>query len=185
MTTGLSVHGMEQEQITSLRPDNVTAVSDTQTMLNYLWQIPQELRHAIFLLFLESSLSYNFTCFQVLEGRTGIVFSVACSPDGKTVLTGSADTKAHLWYLEGAIISTFQGHTEPITLVLFSPNGKTVLTGSSDNTARLWDLKGNLIRTFQGHSKPMTSVTVSPDGKAILTGSNETRVGLWSLDGNV
>ncbi|MBA2307058.1 hypothetical protein H0W26_02910, partial [Candidatus Dependentiae bacterium] len=154
MTTGLSVHGMKQEQITSLRQDNVTAVSNTQTMLNYLWQIPQELRHAIFLLFLESSLSYNFICFQALAGHTGYVSSVAYSPDGNTVLTGSWDKTARLWDVTtGKQLHILEGHMKGVNSVAYSPDGTTLLTGSEDNTTCVWDVTtGKQLRILKGHT---------------------------------
>ncbi|MBA2306828.1 WD40 repeat domain-containing protein, partial [Candidatus Dependentiae bacterium] len=181
MTTGLSVHGMEQEQITCLRPDNVMAVSDTQTMLNYFWQLPQELRYAIFLLFLESSLSYNFTCFQVLEGHTDIVTSAAYSPDGNTVLTGSKDYTACLWdATTGKQLHLLTGHTDWVYSVAYSPDSKTVLTGSMDKTACLWDVTtGKQLHTLKGHTDMVQSVAYSPDGKTILTGSVDKTACLW------
>ena len=68
------------------------------------------------------------------------VYAVAFSPDGKTLLTGSADKTARLW--DAATGRPIGTPTEPpgrSLAVAFSPDGKTVLTGSYDNTARLWD----------------------------------------------
>ncbi|MDQ1350891.1 MAG: hypothetical protein QG657_1193, partial [Acidobacteriota bacterium] len=72
------------------------------------------------------------------KGHQDFVTSVAFSPDGKTILTGSEDNTARLWNLEGSTIWEFKGHQKPINSVAFSPDGKTILTGSSDTTARLW-----------------------------------------------
>ena len=70
----------------------------------------------------------------------GWVHSVAFSPDGRQVLTGSADKTARLWDAQtGQELRRFEGHTEPVFSVAFSPDGRQVLTGSRDKTARLWD----------------------------------------------
>ncbi len=73
---------MEIERVAPVKLDNLLSDEDTQTMLKYLWELPQEVRNIIFLLFLESSLSYNFTCFSILQEHTYYISLVAFSPDG-------------------------------------------------------------------------------------------------------
>src|ERR1700732_5116023 len=67
--------------------------------------------------------------------------SVAFSPDGARVLTGSADKTARLWdAATGKEIRGFTGHEDVVMSAAFSPHGARVLTGSQDETARLWDI---------------------------------------------
>ncbi len=57
--------------------------------------------------------------------------SVAFSPDGKTILTGSCDTTARLWdAATGRPLGRPMEHRAPVWSVAFSPDGKTILTGS-------------------------------------------------------
>jgi hypothetical protein len=73
-------------------------------------------------------------------GHTDQVVSVAFSPDGQTILTGSADHTARLWDVAtGEKIRVFTGHTSSVNSVDFSPDGHWILTGSDDNTARIWE----------------------------------------------
>ena len=86
--------------------------------------------------------------------HSSFVSSVAFSPDGSRVLSGSHDNTVKLWdATTGALLRTFKGHAQRISSVAFSPDGARVLSGSLDNTVKLWDAAtGALLRTFKGHS---------------------------------
>ena len=72
-------------------------------------------------------------------GHTAAVTSVAFSPDGTRVLTGSQDNTAKLWdAATGKEILSLPGHTQEVTSVSFSPDGRNVLTSSRDGTAIIW-----------------------------------------------
>jgi WD40 repeat protein len=111
------------------------------------------------------------------------VYSVAFSPDGKTIATGSSDNTLKLWSVDGRELQTFTGHSDRVLSVAFSPDGKTIVTGSGDKTVKLWSVDGRELQTFTGHSDRVLSVAFSPDGKTIATGSFDKTVKLWSVDG--
>jgi WD40 repeat protein len=70
------------------------------------------------------------------------VWSVAFSPDGKTLASGSYDNTIKLWRVsDGRLMKTLTGHGSSVLSVAFSPDGKTLASGSEDNTIKLWGVE--------------------------------------------
>jgi WD40 repeat protein len=113
----------------------------------------------------------------------GGIAAVAFSPDGKTVLTGSADQTVRFWDVAtGRPVGPRLTHRGTVTAVAFSRDGKTVLTGSLDKTARLWDAAtGQPLGPPLMHQGPVHDLAFSPDGKTILTGSADKTARLWHV----
>jgi tricorn protease-like protein len=75
----------------------------------------------------------------MLSGHTSGVVSLAFSPDGNTLASGSYDTTVRLWNVQtGKLRWKLKGHGSIARTVAFSPDGLTLATGSQDNTVNLW-----------------------------------------------
>jgi WD40 repeat protein len=118
-----------------------------------------------------------------LTGHAKLVFSVAYSPDGKTLASGSYDQTIKLWdFASGKEKATLKGHDLSISPLAFSPDGKTLASGSEDYTIKLWDLaSGKEKATLKGHDKPVRSLAFSPNGNALAEGSYDSAVRLWDV----
>ena len=81
----------------------------------------------------------NYPELATLTGHADTVWSVTMSPDGKTLISGSADKTIKLWDLATRReLATLTGHADPVWSVTVSPDGKTLASGSGDKTIRLY-----------------------------------------------
>ena len=112
------------------------------------------------------------------SGVSNDVFSVAFSPDRKTVASSSKES-VRLWNTQGEEqLRSVITHTAILGAV-FSPDGKTLASGNEDNTVRLWDAKsGKPLTTLIGHKGEVSHVAFSPDGKTLASMGDDT-VRLW------
>lgn len=131
-----------------------------------------------------SSPNGNLIC--TLSGHVDSVNTVAITPDGKFVVSGSSDHTVKKWDLNTATeVMTFRGHTSPVNAVAITPDGQKVVSGASDNTVRVWNLEtGAEILTFNGHDLPIVAVGVTLDGQKVVSASvaNINSIKVWDVE---
>ena len=118
---------------------------------------------------------------RTLRGHQKAVVAAAFDPEGKRLLTGSADMTAILWDpITGTALRTYQGHTGAVSSVAFSPDGKQILTGSADRTAMVWKIDSSeQIQTLKGHTREIMAVAYGPDGSTVATASADRTGAIW------
>ncbi len=118
-----------------------------------------------------------------LTGHSGYLSSVAVSPDGKMLASGSFDQTVKLWDVEtGQMLDTLTGHTKAVYSVAFSPDGKTLASASVDNTVILWDLATKEPKTT--FTARANCVAFCGDGKTLAASTMDGTVMLWDLAGS-
>jgi branched-chain amino acid transport system substrate-binding protein len=129
------------------------------------------------------SLKEKTECIDNRGVVTDAVSSIAFSPDGQTLATGSLDNDVRLWQLSDRTRKrTLEGHTNSVLSVAFNTNGQMLASGSWDNTVRLWRVSdGTLLNSLEGHTGSVKSVALSPNGQILASGSSDNTVRLWQV----
>lgn len=138
----------------------------------------------------------NGELLRTLRGHVWAVNSVAISPDGETVISGSFDSNIKIWNLKnGHLVHTLNGpadspfsmvqswfSSQSIFSIAISPDGTRLASGGSEQPIKIWNLKtGKQSNILAGHSDAVKSVAFSPDGKSLASGSRDGTIRIWDL----
>jgi WD40 repeat protein/serine/threonine protein kinase len=121
-----------------------------------------------------------------LPGHSAPVLSVAFSPDGRMLASGSHDHTIKLWDVTtGRVVRSLKGHTFRVEALAFSPDGNTLASGGGDTgEVMLWDVEdGTELRPLRRPKGRVATVRFSPNGKLLAVGNGRgIELWRWGLD---
>jgi WD40 repeat protein len=120
----------------------------------------------------------------VLTGSMGYIIGLAFTPDGRTLLSGSADGKVRVWDVaDRKERYRLDAHDGGQALAL-SHDGKTAAFATSRNVIRLWDVATGQERfpDNSGHDAGIQTLAFSPDGKQIVSADSGLEVRRWDVE---
>jgi WD40 repeat protein/serine/threonine protein kinase len=160
LSIGLDAGGHGQGHDLALTPDSTMIASANQDGTITLWDAAtgRELRR--------------------IGARGAAVFSLAFSPDGATIASGSQDV-VKLWETgTGRELRSLRGPAGRVVCVRFSPDGRRLAAGSRSSTieegrvgeGKLWEVAtGQELGSFQARYMGSIELVFSPDGQQVAT----------------
>jgi WD40 repeat protein len=111
---------------------------------------------------------------------TGIV-RASFSPNGRALVTASANGIAQVWDTETAHLLFNLKHDGPVSRVAFSPDGQSIATTSKDHTARVWGATDGRELVRLNHDAPVSEAAFSPDGRELVTACDDGTARIWDV----
>ena len=139
---------------------------------------------------LVSEASQNLEPIASIEtGASHGINTVAISPNGKMIASGSRDGMLKLWNLGNNTTATIPTAGRSLgknlygeNTVAFNPDGKTLASGNDDDTIEIWNIEtGQLSHTLKGHSAWISDLAFSSDGTTLISSSFDHTIKVWDL----
>lgn len=139
------------------------------------------------------------TLLESVAAHEGAIWSLQVHPEGRSVVSGSADKTAKFWdfkVVQEQVLGTTRTTprlklvqsrilkvSDDILSLRFSPDGKLLAVALLDNTVKVFFTDSlKLYLNLYGHKLPVLSMDISYDSKLIVTSSADKNIRIWGLD---
>lgn len=120
---------------------------------------------------------------RVWQAHSDLVWSLAFSPDSRTLVSGSFDGTLKLWNVESGALLWKANHQGEIVTVGFSPDGKLIASAGL-YSVKLWDVQHNTYVQSLPHAVAVRSIAWNPDKRLLASGDIEGTIRLWAVNGD-
>jgi tetratricopeptide (TPR) repeat protein/glucose/arabinose dehydrogenase len=127
----------------------------------------------------------------LLRGHRDGLTALAYSPDGRRLVSGSADGLVKVWGVASTTggvteyareIATLPANVGPVGWLDLAPGGKLLAVGGQARTLTVWDLAtSRAVAVLKRQNSRRSPVVFSPDGKTLAYGSDPNTVRLWDV----
>ncbi|KAF2001142.1 WD40 repeat-like protein [Amniculicola lignicola CBS 123094] len=134
-----------------------------------------------------------------IEAHEGAIWTLQVHPDGKSVVTGSADKSVKFWSFEivqeeipgtrrtiprlKLVQNRILKVNDDVLNVHFSPDSRLLAVSTLDNTVKVFFVDSlKLFLNLYGHKLPVLNMSISSDSKLIATCSADKNIRIWGLD---
>lgn len=121
-------------------------------------------------------------------GHLDAVSAVTFAPDGRSVVTGSADRTIGIWLMDALAQpvreATIVAQTDSVLALAISSDGRTMATGGPDGAVGLWDLADSArpVRTaVVPVASAVRSLLLLPDSRALLVATGDGQVLVYDI----
>jgi WD40 repeat protein len=122
------------------------------------------------------------------EGHGGAVSCLALTPDGNSVVSGSADQTVRVWEAKtGKELLRYTGHEAAVEAVAISPDGHTVASGDDGGAIDLWERTTGkrwhslVARRRRRGNRAVAALVFSADGKRLIAGTRDGTIWAWDM----
>ncbi|KAH6606481.1 dip2-dom34p-interacting [Trichoderma cornu-damae] len=134
-----------------------------------------------------------------VEAHEGAIWALQVHPDGRSVVSGSADKSAKFWdfkIVQEQVLGTKRTTpklklvqsralkvSDDILSLRFSPDARLLAVSLLDSTVKVFFVDSlKLYLNLYGHKLPVLSMDISYDSKLIVTSSADKNIRIWGLD---
>ncbi len=120
-----------------------------------------------------------------LPPQKGIILAVEFSPDAKSVIISSHDSRVTRWELPSLKPLATYWQKVLVEQLALSADGQTLATAGSDNLVKIWDVEsGQELRVLRGHTAGISHLVFSADGRTVASVAGGHTVRVWSIRGS-
>jgi WD40 repeat protein len=114
--------------------------------------------------------------------HTGMVNTLAYSPDGTLLATASNDTLIKLWTAsDNRLKAVLDGHRGAVTKLVFARDGSFLASASQNGEVRTWSMPaGQALATNKTRTDPVLSLALTPDGRLLAAGTRSGEIRLFA-----